>query len=133
VNHETASLTDLMATLASLLKIPLPEDAGEDSFNIAPLLLNQKHATVRKAIIDHSIDGMFTIREGDWKLELGLGSGGFSEPRTVTPVPGGVKGQLYNLASDPHEVYNVYEQHPDIVSRMTNLLEQYMASGRTRD
>jgi arylsulfatase A len=133
VNHETASLTDLMATLASLLKISLPEDAGEDSFNIAPLLLNQKHATVRKTIIDHSIDGMFTIREGDWKLELGLGSGGFSEPRAVTPVPGGVKGQLYNLASDPHEVYNVYEQHPDIVSRLTNLLEQCKASGRTRD
>jgi arylsulfatase A len=133
VNNEIASLTDLMATLAFLLKIDIPRDAGEDSFNISPLLLGQKHDPVRKTIVDHSIDGMFTIREGDWKLELGLGSGGFSEPETVEPAPGGVQGQLYNLASDPHELYNLYAQHPDIVKRLTDLLNQYKSSGRTRD
>jgi hypothetical protein len=31
-------------------------------------------------MIHESNDGMITIREGDWKLELGLGSGGFSAP-----------------------------------------------------
>jgi arylsulfatase A len=132
VSEETGSLTDLMATLAATLKINLPQDAGEDSYNLLPALLRQKHAPIRKTIIDHSIDGMFTIREGDWKLELGIGSGGFSAPRKMTPVEGGVKGQLYNLADDPHELYNLYEQRPEIVERLTRYLEEYQASGRSR-
>jgi arylsulfatase A len=132
VNDETGSLTDLMGTLAAILQIHLPSDAGEDSFNLLPALLKQKHAPIRKTIVDHSIDGMFTIREGDWKLELGLGSGGFSEPRKVEPVPGGVRGQLYNLAEDPHELHNLYEQHPEIVDRLTKLLNDYKETGRTR-
>jgi arylsulfatase A len=132
VSDETASLTDLMGTLAAVLKIQLPTDAGEDSFNLLPVFLSQKHAPIRKTIIDHSIDGMFTIREGDWKLELGLGSGGFSAPRTVEPVEGGVKGQLYNLRDDPHELYNLYAEKPEIVERLTKLLDDYQASGHTR-
>jgi arylsulfatase A-like enzyme len=132
VSDETVSLTDLMATLAALLHIPLPTNAGEDSFNNLPIWLAQKHQPVRKTIVDHSIDGMFTIREGDWKLELGLGSGGFSSPRTVEPAPGGIKGQLYNLADDPHELYNLWAQRPDIVDRLTKLLDQDKESGHTR-
>jgi arylsulfatase A-like enzyme len=133
VCDETGSLTDLMGTLAAVLRRKLPPDAGEDSFNLLPAWLQQQHAPIRNTIVDHSIDGMFTIREGNWKLELGLGSGGFSAPRRVDPAPGGVKGQLYNLADDPHELYNVYAQHPDIVARLTKLLDQYKDQGHTRD
>jgi arylsulfatase A-like enzyme len=132
VCDETGSLTDLMGTLAAILHRTLPQNAGEDSFNLLPALLHQPHAPIRKSIVDHSIDGMFTIREGDWKLELGLGSGGFSAPEHVDPAPGGVQGQLYNLANDPHELYNVYAQHPDIVARLTKLLDGYKDSGHTR-
>ena len=132
VSGETASLTDLMATLAALLKIELPPDAGEDSFNNLPIWLGQRHTPVRAAIINHSNDGMFAIREGDWKLELGLGSGGFSAPRSVEPAPGGVQGQLYNLRADPHEIYNLWAVRPEVVERLTRLLEQYKNSGHTR-
>lgn len=132
VCDETGSLTDLMGTLAAILHRTLPPDAGEDSFNLLPALLRQPHAPIRKSIVDHSIDGMFTIREGDWKLELGLGSGGFSAPERVDPAPGGVQGQLYNLADDPHELYNLWAQRPDIVERLTKLLKQNKDQGHTR-
>ncbi len=132
VCSETGSLTDLMGTLAAILHRPLPPDAGEDSFNLLPALLRQPHSPIRKTIIDESNDGMYSIREGNWKLELGLGSGGFSEPRTVEPAPGNVQGQLYDLAADPHELYNVWAQHPDIVARLTKLLDEYKTSGHTR-
>ena len=75
---------------------------------------------------------MFTIREGDWKLELGLGSGGFTPPEHVEPVKGGPLGQLYNLADDPHETNNLWLQKPDIVDHLTRLLEEQQASGHTR-
>ena len=92
VCDETASLTDLMGTLAAILHRPLPPDAGEDSFNLLPALERQPHKPIRKDIIEHSNGGMFSIREGNWKLELGLGSGGFTAPAHVDPAPGGAKG-----------------------------------------
>jgi arylsulfatase A-like enzyme len=130
--NETGSLTDLMGTLAAILHIKLPPDAGEDSFNLLPALLRQPHATIRKTIVEQSYDGMLAISDGNWKLELGLGSGGFSLPVRVEPAPGGVQGQLYNLADDPHELYNLYDQHPEIVERLTRLLNTYETSGHTR-
>jgi arylsulfatase A-like enzyme len=132
VNEETGSLTDLMGTLAAILHYKLPPNAGEDSFNLLPAFLQTKHAPIRETIIDQSIDGMFTIREGYWKLELGLGSGGFSAPHKVEPVPGGITGQLYNLAEDPHEIYNLYAAHPEVVERLTKLLDEYKGQGHTR-
>ncbi len=133
VCNDTGSLTDLMATLAAILHRPLSPDAGEDSINLLPAFLNPNHPQIRKTIVDASIDGMLTIREGDWKLELGLGSGGFSSPKRVEPAPGGVQGQLYNLADDPHELYNLWAARPEIVQRLTGLLTQYEQSGRSRD
>lgn len=129
---DTGSLTDLMGTLAAVLHRTLPPDAGEDSFNLLPMLINPNHPQIRKSIIDESNGGMMTIREGDWKLELGLGSGGFTAPEHVDPAAGGVQGQLYNLANDPHEYYNLWAQRPDIVQRLTQMLNNDIASGHTR-
>lgn len=132
VCNDTGSLTDLMGTLAAILHRPLPPDAGEDSFNLLPALLDPNHAQIRQSIIDEAYHGMMTIREGNWKLELGLGSGGFSLPVHVDPAPGGVQGQLYNLTDDPRELYNLWAKHPDIVQHLTKLLNEQMASGHTR-
>lgn len=132
VDDELGSLTDLMATLAALLHIELPPNAGEDSFNLLPALFGTKHAAIRPSLIAESTDGMLAIQEGKWKLECGLGSGGFSVPRRVEPAPGGIRGQLYDLSSDPTETFNVYAEHPDIVAHLTELLDGYVKSGHSR-
>jgi arylsulfatase A-like enzyme len=53
-------------------------------------------------------------------------------PVEVEPAADGVKGQLYNLADDPHEPYNLWAQRPEIVQRLTKLLDQYKECGHTR-
>jgi arylsulfatase A-like enzyme len=105
-SNELASLADLMATIAAITGIPLPKHSAEDSFNLLPAFLGKNTSPIRDSVILHSIDGMFSIHQGNWKLEEGLGSGGFSPPRTVEPAPGGPKGQLYDLAIDPGELHN---------------------------
>lgn len=133
-NSQTAALashTDLMATAAALVGQPLPSDMGEDSYPLLPLLGASSDGVPREAIIHHSVDGMFAIRQGDWKLILGRGSGGFSAPRRVTPEPGEPDGQLYNLADDPGEATNLYAEQPNIVAELTALLEKYQAEGRS--
>ena len=132
VNNHLGCLTDLMGTLAALTGAKLPENAGEDSYNLLPELLGPPAKPVREAIVHHSNGGMFAIREGSWKLELGLGSGGFSPPSTVEQAPGGPAGQLYDLSKDPEERYNLYQQRPDVVDRLATLLEKYKSQGYSR-
>lgn len=130
---ETICLVDLMATCAAIVGAPLPDNAGEDSFDILPTLLGQSAETdARPALVHHSGDGMFSLRQGPWKLILGLGSGGFSKPARAEPEPGGPEGQLYNLDQDPAETDDLWAQRPDIVESMTTVLVSYREQGRSR-
>jgi hypothetical protein len=86
---------------------------------------------VHEAVIHHSGGGMFAIRQGEWKLIDGLGSGGFSAPHSEKPKPDGPKGQLYNLARDPQEKENLYLKEPAVVKRLSDVLERIKKSGHS--
>ncbi len=132
VCEETVSLVDLFASLGSLLGQKLPDDAAEDSYDILPALLDRPHAEpVRDRIVHHALIGTFAIRQGDWKLVLGRGSGGFTLPQYFPPKPGEPEGELYNLRTDPREAHDLYARHPEIVARLTKLLEVDKQSGRS--
>ncbi len=131
--RELVCLTDLLATCAALVGADLPENAGEDSVNILPALLGEpREGPIREAVVHHSHNGTFAIRQGKWKLIQGLGSGGFTPPRTVEHQEGEPRGQLYDMEADPGETHNLWAEHPEIVERMTALLERYQREGRSR-
>ena len=125
-------LSDMMATFAAIAGIDLPENAGEDSYNILPGLTGESTEPIREALVHHSGEGMFSIRQGKWKLVLGLGSGGFSEPVSVEPKTGDPTGQLYNMETDPSEQHNLWNERPDVVVELGALLERQRREGRTR-
>jgi arylsulfatase A-like enzyme len=131
-SDEMICLTDLMATCAAILDADLPVEAGPDSYNILPALLGKKGKNpFRDALVSHSENGTFAIRQGNWKLILdNKTSGGWVEPAGERPQPGS-PGQLYDLDSDPYEKNNLWEEHQDIVDRLTLLLEKYESEGRS--
>jgi len=130
---QTVCLVDFMATCAAIVGADLPEGAAEDSFSFLPALLAEPPASrAREATVHHSIDGTFAVRQGPWKLILGLGSGGFSPPRRIEPEPGGPQGQLYHMDDDPAETANLWSDRPEVVERLTAVLEGCQASGRSR-
>jgi len=132
-SEQTVCLTDLMATCAAIVGTTLPDDAGQDSYNILPAMLNPHLKTpIREATVHHSLQGMFAIRQGPWKLIQGRGSGGFTAPARIKPKPGEPKGQLYNLDNDPAERHNLWAERPEIVERLTALLERYKQQGHSR-
>lgn len=132
-SSELLCLTDVLATTAALVGATLPQDAGEDSFSFLPVLQGQPSSKpVREAIVHHSADGTFAIRQGPWKLAKGLGSHGFSIPKTLAAKPGEAKEQLYNLAEDPGEQKNRYLEKPEIVQQLDDLLKKYQTTGRSR-
>lgn len=123
-------LTDLMATLAEMLNVTLPDNAGEDSVSFLHVLLGQPSGTRRESIVSHSIDGSFAIRQGSWKLALCPGSGGWSPPRSGLGRDALPAMQLFDLAHDISETRNVQHPHPEPVEELLSLLEKYVADGR---
>jgi len=124
--------TDLMATCAEILGAKIPDSAGEDSVSILPGLLGTDKAPLREAVVHHSINGRFSIRQGQWKLELCPGSGGWGTPGDAEAKKRGLpEVQLYDLSTDISETKNVQAEHPDIVQRMTHLLETNVTNGRS--
>lgn len=124
-------LTDFMATVADIIGATLPVNAAEDSVSLLPALSGKTTAPLREAIVHHSITGAFSIRQGNWKLELCPGSAGWSDPKPGKEAADAPRIQLYDLANDIGEKINVQAQHPDIVTRLTKLLEKYAADGRS--
>jgi arylsulfatase A-like enzyme len=132
-SRQTICLSDLLATCAAIVDDPLPADAGQDSYNILPAMLNPDlEKPIREATVHHSGNGMFAIRQGPWKLIQGLGSGGFTAPAQIKSKPGGPQGQLYDLDEDPAEQKNLWAKRPEIVERLTVLLERYKRQGHSR-
>jgi arylsulfatase A len=132
-SRQTICLTDMLATFATVVNDTLPEDSGQDSYNILPAMLDPDLSRpIHEAVVHHSISGMFAIRQGPWKLVQGLGSGGFTPPRQIKPKPGGPDGQLYNLDDDPGEQKNLWLDQPEIVKRLSTLLDRYKQQGYSR-
>lgn len=124
VSDELVDLTDLLATVSAIAGADLPDRAGPDSVNILPALLASKPAApVRHHTVHLSFRGVFAIRQGPWKLIEHRGSGGFSQPRDLDPTAGGPPGQLYDLKDDPAETRNLYDEEPQVVERLTKLLD----------
>jgi arylsulfatase A len=131
-SEELGCLVDLMATCAGVADVQLPRDSAEDSFDLRSALLQQAHRPIRDAVVHHSGSGLFAIRSGDWKLVLGLGSGGFTRPAKIEAQSGQPREQLYNLKIDREEQANVAAEHPEIVRSLREKLEQIQRAGRSR-
>jgi arylsulfatase A-like enzyme len=131
-SSEIIGLGDLMATCADLLGVTLPDRAGEDSVSILPALLGVAAGPLHEAVVHHSADGRFAIRQGNWKLELCPGSGGSSAPSDFTAARRALpEVQLYDMSRDVGERRNLQAERPDVVSALGGVLERYVVDGRS--
>jgi arylsulfatase A len=111
---------DLIATVADILSTKLPDNAGEDSFSLLPLLKGED-----KPVRDHAVScassGIPGLRYGPWKLILAR------DPKTKTEV------QLYNLDDDIGETTNLATEKPETVGEMEMLvlMDKLILHGRS--
>lgn len=116
-SNQLLCFTDILATLADLVSVPLSGVAGPDSFSFYPELTGTRRTErARTEFVMETGSKLKMIRSvddrGDWKLIDGLGSGGFSKPSRIKPTANGPKAQLYDIQSDPAEMMNRL-QNPD--------------------
>jgi len=120
---QTVGLIDIMATLSELTGQQIKEPDAEDSYSFYHLIREYSDEPARDQIIYLSSGGKLAVKAGKWKYIECLGSGGFTEPKSLKPVAGGPGGQLYNMEEDPFERNNLYLEEPEIVNNLSDLLQ----------
>ena len=122
-SDETVCLTDLLATVAGILDVTLPPDAGEDSFNILPALRGGPLTEpIRKLTVlqGDTRDDALAVRCGPWKLI-----------EKQNPK-GGKRHQLYDLVNDPGETTDLAAGKPEITKELATALAEVRDNGRSR-
>jgi arylsulfatase A len=140
-SDQLLSLTDVMSTLAAVVKSKLPNNAAEDGYNMLPVLLGQQgNKPVRQYMLQQTSNHSMSIRDGQWKYLDHKGSGGNNYNRTsinsmkaytLPELDPDAPGQLYDLSKDPGETKNLYSKRPKIVKKLKEKLESYKKNGRS--
>jgi arylsulfatase A len=112
---ETICLNDLIATCADIIGEQLPDNAGEDSVSILPALAGTAKGPLREATVHQSAGGDLAIRHGPWKLVF-LKNG---------------QRELYQLESDLGETKDVSRENPEVVEKLTVLMQRLVRQGRS--
>lgn len=123
---ETPALScsmDLMPTIAEIIGYELPVTASEDGQSLMTILKGEDQSG-RDNLVNHSGNGVFALRKGDWKLILSNKSGGFSDHKHPNGFGIETPSQLYNLKNDPGEKDNLYKQFPEKVAELEQELEK---------
>ncbi len=114
VHQGTVCLNDVMATVAEIVGTKLPSDAGEDSVSMLAALKGATESR-REATVHQSHKGDLAIRSGPWKL--------------IFFVDG--RRELYRLDSDISETRDLASANPEVVQRLTKLMQSYIDRGRS--
>ncbi|MBA7547753.1 N-acetylgalactosamine-6-O-sulfatase [subsurface metagenome] len=117
----------MLATIAALNGVELPDNAAEDSYNVLPALLGKEMTeNSMQPRIFHSANGVFAIQQGDWKLIQGTKGPGAGRDN-VKADSLLLTGQLYNIQNDPYEQLDLWDDCPEKVKELNKLLEEIKA------
>lgn len=107
VSDSPCAFWDFLPTAAELAGAPIP--SGMDGISFAPVLLGKPQKAAEYLYWEfHELGFHQAVRMGDWKgIRLGP-----NEPLS-----------LYNLASDTGERDDVAPQNPEVVQRITKVLD----------
>ncbi|PSL34481.1 sulfatase-like hydrolase/transferase [Chitinophaga ginsengisoli] len=103
---------DVLPTLAEWVRCPLPANTALDGQSIATVLTRNNAPDTHREIYYVHNNIPEVVRQGPWKLRRTKSSG-----QAVI--------ELFNLNYDPAERVNVSNDHPEIVAKLTTLLDQY--------
>ena len=127
-----ASHLDVVPTVASLCGAKLPVKPV-DGANIVDLLTGRRNEIERPGMLYFSPLGdaidLQCIRRDHWKLRISQ----FTRSTYVLGSPVGqnlmlAQPELYNLASDPGENYDVARDYPDVVAQLQKEIESAIAT-----
>jgi arylsulfatase A len=140
VSEQVICLTDLLATLAGILQVPLRAGQAQDSFDIFRAFTEAAPGPpVRDHVILQAADATYAIRAGDWKLIERTDAPHIEHRNQAAAAKSAKKkkaapqrDELFQLTSDPAEARNVMTGNEAQAARLKKLLVQSRERGFTR-
>lgn len=140
VSEQMICHTDVLATLAGILKVPLSQGQAEDSFDVQRAFTEtQPGPPVRDHVILQSADATYAIRASDWKLVERVDAPSFehrnrnaanraAQRKRAAPQV----DELFDLKSDPSETRSVAGGNEALAAKLKKLLAESRDRGFTR-
>ncbi len=105
-SNELITSMDLLPTFSKLAGVKVPTDRVIDGKNILSILKDEPGAkTPHQSFFYYRFEQLKAVRSGDWKL--------FKDKK------------LFHLGRDLSEKKNVYKNHPQVVKRLTALMQKF--------
>lgn len=128
VSDELVSTMDVLPTFARLSGAKLPAKPL-DGADLLPLLTGREQRRQREALLYFDGWNAQCIRDGNLKLHVARYNSQVYSPapaagRVNLPLP---KPELYDLAIDPNESYDIAPERPADVERLQKKMEQMIA------
>jgi arylsulfatase A len=122
VQDEVCSTMDLLPTFASLAGGTLPDRPidGRDITSLLSATSGARSHWDETGFCYYRLEQLQAIRSGPWKLYLPLEQKYVNLSRRSEPS----KLELFNVQSDVHEDYEVSAEQPEVVQRLTILVER---------
>lgn len=128
VSDAVASMLDVFPTVTRQIGGSLPS-RPLDGIDIWPLLTGEKKSIEREALLYFDNWDLQCARWNQWKLHVAR-----HNSSTYSAAPAGgrhnfvlPRPELYNLALDPEESYDVAPEHPEIVAQIQGRIEKLLA------
>ena len=125
VRSQMATGCDWFPTLAELSGAKLPKGHKLDGKSLVEVISDDATPSPHKSFY-WQLGKQSVVREGNWKLLHSPNDNNRPEGRE----PSG-KVFLANLTEDPGESKNLAKKHPDVVNRLTELKQSYVAGLKT--
>lgn len=103
-------MVDWLPTFATMLGVDCPDAEVLDGRDIWPLITGEAEGAGDRIFYWNLRHERFAVRRGDWKL-------------IRTKRPDYTQYELFNIAEDPYEAYEISLKHPDLVKELDALIE----------
>ncbi len=101
--NKPVSLMDIFKTVAAAIGKDVPKNVAQDGMNLLPFVTSKDTVSMPHNVLCWRVGYVKVIRKGDWKLNVNEKEG-FC--------------RLHHLKSDPYEIQNIANVHPEKVEEL---------------
>jgi arylsulfatase A len=133
VSEDVIAIMDVFATIADITGNGLPKDktVAPDSRSFYSSLMEKNDNSARNSLLTADMNGMQAVRMGEWKyIDNTLPEEMPESRRMQVKLP--LQPELYNLAEDPGESKNLFDQYPEVVKKLSEELNRIRTQESTR-